>query len=222
MTSSLPASLENQRRTRDFSRTSDPVWKQTMVFAGIQREDLPKKYLEISVWSYNIYEAHELLGQVIIHLSGPSSSPCAVHLNSVHHTENFIMDDDPVWYPLGGEENVFRLNSELPHKRPPRCRILRSAYRSQRHGSPWPDAEVSSPATSSVTGFPACSPTTHVPGQTSNVKKVSPFPLVRPMSRDTTAVAVQVQLFGEDPTCDGWQSAHWYFPVQNTDTTDAQ
>lgn len=85
------------------------------------------------------------------------------------------MDDDPVWYPLGGEENVYRLNSELPHKRPPRCRILRSAYRSQRHGSPWPEAEISSPATSSVTGFPACSPTTHVPGQSSNVKKVSQF-----------------------------------------------
>lgn len=45
-----------------------------MVFAGIKREDLPKKYLEISVWSYNIYEAHELLGQVIIHLSGQSFS----------------------------------------------------------------------------------------------------------------------------------------------------
>lgn len=66
----LPRRLDNQRRTRYFSRTSEPDWNQTMVYAGIQREDLPKKYLEISVWSFNIYSAHELLGQVVIHLSG--------------------------------------------------------------------------------------------------------------------------------------------------------
>ena len=144
-----------------------------MVFEGIQREDLPKKYLEVSLWSFNIYSAHQFLGQVVIHLSGPLDCRCVDHSNGQESAENFIMDDDPVWYPLGGEENVFRLNSELPHKRPPRCRILRSAYRSQRHGSPWPDADVSSPASSSVTGFPACSPTTHLPGQTtSHVKKV--------------------------------------------------
>ena len=79
------------------------------------------------------------------------------------------MDDDPVWYPLGGAENVFRLNSEMPHRRPPQCRVLRSAYRAQRHGSPWPEvapATDSSPATSSITGFPACAPASHVPGQT--------------------------------------------------------
>ena len=41
-----------------------------MVFEGIQREDLPKKYLEISLWSFNIYAAHDFLGQVVVHLSG--------------------------------------------------------------------------------------------------------------------------------------------------------
>ena len=42
-----------------------------------------------------------------------------------------MMDDDPVWYPLGGTDNVFRLNSELPHKRTPQSGILRSAYRAE-------------------------------------------------------------------------------------------
>lgn len=41
-----------------------------MVYTGVQREDLPKKYLEISVWSFNIYAPHDPLGQVVIHLSG--------------------------------------------------------------------------------------------------------------------------------------------------------
>jgi hypothetical protein len=47
-----------------------------MVFADIRREDLPKKYLEISLWSYNSYSAHEPLGQVVIHLSGNLSLFC--------------------------------------------------------------------------------------------------------------------------------------------------
>lgn len=41
-----------------------------MVYPDLRKEDLPKKYLEISVWSFNIYDAHEFMGQVIIHLSG--------------------------------------------------------------------------------------------------------------------------------------------------------
>jgi hypothetical protein len=43
-----------------------------MVYNNIRREDLPKKFLEVSVWGFNIYDAHEFLGQVIIHLSGQS------------------------------------------------------------------------------------------------------------------------------------------------------
>lgn len=76
-------------------------------------------------------------------------------------TENFIMDDDAVWYPLGGPDNVFRLHSELPHKRPPESTVLRSAYRAEK-GLSWPDSEILS-ANSSITGFPARSPTTHHP-----------------------------------------------------------
>jgi len=143
--------LENQRRTRYFSRTCDPEWKETMLYNDIRREDLPKKSLEISVWSFNIYDSHEFLGQVIIHLS-----------------ENFIMDDDPVWYPLGGMDNVFRLNSELPHRRPPQSRVLRSAYRTEK-GSLWPEPEGLTPG--SITGFPARSPTTVYPGQSTMQKK---------------------------------------------------
>ena len=81
------------------------------------------------------------------------------------------MDDDPVWYPLGGPENVFRLHSELPHKRPPESRVLRSAYRTGK-GLSWPDTDIAS-ANSSITGFPARSPTTHLPPQLPQKNKVS-------------------------------------------------
>lgn len=64
------ARLDSQRRTRYFSQNSCPIWKQTMVYPDIKLEDLKKKYLEISVWSFNIYHAHVFLGQVIVHLSG--------------------------------------------------------------------------------------------------------------------------------------------------------
>lgn len=86
--------------------------------------------------------------------------------------ENFIMDDDPVWYPLGGMDNIFRLNSEMPHRRPPQSRVLRSAYRTEK-GSLWPEPEGLTPG--SLTGFPARSPTTVYPGHSTMQKKVDRF-----------------------------------------------
>lgn len=170
-------SLEHQRRTRYFSRTCDPEWKQTMVYPEIRRQDLAKKFLEISVWSFNIYEAHEFLGQVIIHLSGIKGfvfsqnvikCNCLFNFCSSLLIENFMMDDDPVWYPLGGTENVFRLNSELPHKRTPQSGILRSAYRAEREAPIDWTQNQNSPATQ---GFPR-SPNSNTPSAQGSTRKV--------------------------------------------------
>ena len=65
--------VENQRRTRYYSKQCNPIWKQTMVYPNIKFEDFKKKLIEISVWSFAIYTPHVFLGQVNIDLSGQRS-----------------------------------------------------------------------------------------------------------------------------------------------------
>lgn len=62
-------SMENQRRTRYFSRCSNPVWRQTMVYPEVAPDDLRTSFLEISVWNYDISGANEFLGETVLDLS---------------------------------------------------------------------------------------------------------------------------------------------------------
>ncbi|CAG2183909.1 unnamed protein product, partial [Oppiella nova] len=89
-----PRIVDNQRRTRYFSRSLNPQWKQTMVYPNIKLDDFKRKYLELSVWSFCIYTPHVFLGQVVIDLS-----------------ESFIFDEDSHWYRLGGFDNEIKLKT---------------------------------------------------------------------------------------------------------------
>ncbi|KAF8774659.1 Protein piccolo-like protein [Argiope bruennichi] len=75
--------FENQRRTRYFSRCSNPEWKQTMVYPHVPQDQLKKKHLEISVWNYDINRPPEFLGEVIIDLKDSS-----------------VIDEQSRWYKL--------------------------------------------------------------------------------------------------------------------------
>lgn len=61
--------VENQRRTRYFSRCSNPVWKQTMVYPDVTPEELRRSFLEISVWNYDVAGDNEFLGETVLDLS---------------------------------------------------------------------------------------------------------------------------------------------------------
>ncbi|GFR30813.1 protein piccolo [Trichonephila clavata] len=75
--------FENQRRTRYFSRCSNPEWKQTMVYPHVPQDQLKRKHLEISVWNYDINRPPEFLGEVIIDLKDSS-----------------VIDEQSRWYKL--------------------------------------------------------------------------------------------------------------------------
>lgn len=63
-------SVENQRRTRYFSLTSNPEWNQTMVYPNLQPADLAKRHLEVTAWNYQPDRPNEYLGEVVLDLSG--------------------------------------------------------------------------------------------------------------------------------------------------------
>lgn len=63
-------SVENQRRTRYFSQTSNPEWNQTMVYPNLQPSDLAKRSLEVTAWNYQPDRPNEFLGEVVLDLSG--------------------------------------------------------------------------------------------------------------------------------------------------------
>ncbi|XP_064473635.1 protein piccolo-like [Ornithodoros turicata] len=76
-------SVENQRRTRYFSRCSNPVWKQTMVYPEVAPDDLRTSFLEISVWNYDVSGANEFLGETVLDLSDMT-----------------LLDEQSHWYKL--------------------------------------------------------------------------------------------------------------------------
>ncbi|XP_069941796.1 regulating synaptic membrane exocytosis protein 1-like [Cherax quadricarinatus] len=76
-------SVENQRRTRYLSRTSNPEWNQTMVYPNLQPSELSKRYLEITAWNYQPNKPNEFLGEVVLTLS-----------------EATLMDEQSRWYQL--------------------------------------------------------------------------------------------------------------------------
>ncbi|XP_022245887.1 uncharacterized protein LOC111086618 isoform X2 [Limulus polyphemus] len=75
--------IENQRRTRYFSRCSNPEWNQTMVYPNVTMGMLQEKFLEISVWNYDIHKPSEFLGEIILNLA----NEC-------------IIDEQARWYKL--------------------------------------------------------------------------------------------------------------------------
>ncbi|CAL4127248.1 unnamed protein product, partial [Meganyctiphanes norvegica] len=76
-------SVENQRRTRHFSRTSEPEWNQTMVYPNLAQADLAKRHLEVTAWNYAQDKPNEFLGEVVLNLSDP-----------------MCLNEDPRWYQL--------------------------------------------------------------------------------------------------------------------------
>ncbi|XP_076357512.1 uncharacterized protein LOC143250596 isoform X3 [Tachypleus tridentatus] len=75
--------IENQRRTRYFSRCSNPEWNQTMVYPNVTMSMLQEKFLEISVWNYDIHKPGEFLGEIILNLANEG-----------------IIDEQARWYKL--------------------------------------------------------------------------------------------------------------------------
>lgn len=41
-----------------------------MVYPNISPDELQKRYLEVTVWSYDIYRPNEFLGEILLDLSG--------------------------------------------------------------------------------------------------------------------------------------------------------
>lgn len=62
--------MENQRRTRYFSKTCDPEWNTTMVYENVSPEELSTRYLEVTAWNYEGYNRNHALGGVLLNLAG--------------------------------------------------------------------------------------------------------------------------------------------------------
>ena len=62
--------MENQRRTRYFSKTCDPEWNTTMVYENVSPEELSTRYLEVTAWNYEGYNRNHTLGGVLLNLAG--------------------------------------------------------------------------------------------------------------------------------------------------------
>lgn len=68
------SSQENKRRIKHVSKTLNPVWDQTVVYAHMHREEVQYKKLEITAWDFDRFKANDFLGQVTIDLKGMSFS----------------------------------------------------------------------------------------------------------------------------------------------------
>lgn len=89
----LFCSVENQRRTRYFSRTSNPEWNQTMVYPNLQPSDLAKRSLEVTAWNYQADRPNEFLGEVVLDLSGKyiGGQHTLITMRPVTHSGNFAV-----------------------------------------------------------------------------------------------------------------------------------
>jgi len=63
-------SSDNKRRTRHVQNTSEPEWHQTLVFMNLTRQQLASQTLELTVWDYDRFKAHDFLGETSLNLSG--------------------------------------------------------------------------------------------------------------------------------------------------------
>ena len=64
------SNAENKRRTKYIPRTLDPQWHQTLVFMGIERDELRNRKLEITVWDFDRFKPNDFLGQIVFDLAG--------------------------------------------------------------------------------------------------------------------------------------------------------
>ncbi|CAH1186021.1 unnamed protein product [Phyllotreta striolata] len=90
-------SEKSKRRTKTLAGTTEPMWNQSFVYAGLRRADLRLRVLEITVWDYVRYGANDFLGEAIVEL--------------------WPLDDQPTWRTLGPHEEIALTPSE--HLSPP-------------------------------------------------------------------------------------------------------
>lgn len=69
-------SQENKRRIKHVSKTLNPVWDQTVIYAHMHREEVQYKKLEITVWDFDRFKANDFLGQVTVDLKSILSRFC--------------------------------------------------------------------------------------------------------------------------------------------------
>jgi len=50
--------------------TCEPEWHQTLVFMNLTRQQLASRTLELTVWDYDRFKAHDFLGEVALNMSG--------------------------------------------------------------------------------------------------------------------------------------------------------
>lgn len=94
-----------------------------MVYELVKSNDLNSKYLEISVWSYNIYELNTFLGQINIYLS-----------------ETLIFDEQEHWFNLGNQSNEIRIEDIIKLPTIDKEKDVEQSERSQtKTNVKWPD-----------------------------------------------------------------------------------
>ena len=87
---------ENKRRTKTITKTLNPEWNQTLVYAPVLTSELPFKTMEFTVWNYDRFKPNDFLGEVIIDLA-----------------ESPVLDGKPRWFKLhrqGGRQPFLTLN----------------------------------------------------------------------------------------------------------------
>lgn len=80
-----------------FLGTTDPMWNQTFVYAGLRRADLRLRAVELTVWDYVKFGANDFLGEAIVEL--------------------WPLNEQNIWKTLGPHEEVALTPSE--HLSPP-------------------------------------------------------------------------------------------------------
>lgn len=61
---------ECKRRAKCIPRTLNPEWHRTLVFLNVPRGELPNRTLDVSVWDRDRLFPDQLLGRVVLELSG--------------------------------------------------------------------------------------------------------------------------------------------------------
>lgn len=81
-------SEKSKRRTKTLANTNEPVWNQSVVYAGLRRSDLKMRTLEVTVWDYVRYGANDFLGEVLVHLHGcPLEDECEWYYLVAHEED---------------------------------------------------------------------------------------------------------------------------------------
>ena len=87
---------ENKRRTKTITKTLNPEWNQTLVYAPVLSSELPFKTMEFTVWNYDRFKPNDFLGEVIIDMA-----------------ESPVLDGKARWFKLhrqGGRQPFLPLN----------------------------------------------------------------------------------------------------------------